>query len=668
LIAWVAWSAFVSAGIGAASAAALKIPAEHPRIFFTKADVAKFREQSRGVYAPQPGNSARNVIRENGFAYLIGGDRAAANTAIAAAIALSTPEVSKSPQGSHDNFEDLLDIAICYDWCRPVLGTAAETLRRPLIDAMEKYDYLQKMFRGAGHNMSTENSLAPLAAGLALHGEHPNAEKWMLEARRVVVDECMSGYQDKLCPDGDDFEGTQYHGARYQGEAIWCWLWFKGTGENLFTAQHPQLINAVSWWIYMLEPFLDEDRPFHLSQGDTTHRGISARKITSAAALALAAGDPYAGWYASLGRLKGWEAIALQPRRRTAPAHGLPLYRFFRRNMAIIRSGWDISADSRDTQFTFTCRDYMQGWHCHQDVNHFTISRRGELAIDSGVYAGNSDHARNYERATIAHNSMLVYDPAEPLPPDVTARDGGQVFRNDRQFVERTGAKLVAWQTYDRSDFRAFGVGRGYYYMCGDGTNAYNYRDFRKVENFTREIVYVGQVDPPIVVIFDRVTAAKPSAKKTWIMHTIQEPTLAGSTATVRHRAGQLIVQSLLPRQAVISTVGGPGKEYWVADPGQNYSASRKGGEAGDQGWHGNWRIEISPAAPAATDHFLTVLYPCDPGAAAPVTASIESGTRAGCEVAVGGGRFRILFNTSGATGGTFDGQPFAVSDPQAGR
>lgn len=651
---------------GRAGAPALRIPAERPRIFLTKADAEQLRQELGGVYQPKHDGTPRGIIRENAFAYVISGDKAAAARAIAAAVKLCTPEVALTPQGGHDNFEDLLDISLCYDWCHAELGTAKPILRTPLIDAMEKHDYLRKMDRGPGHNMSTENSLAPLGAGLALYGEHPNAEKWLREARRVVVDQCMSGYLDKLCPDGDDFEGTQYHGARYQGQGIWCWIWLKGTGENLFTQKHPQLVNAVNWWIYMMQPFHEDGRPFHVSQGDTTHREIAARNVTAAAALSVAARDPYAGWYASQGGVSGWEAVVWKLAGSKAPREGLPLYRFFRPNMAIIRSGWNIAEDSRDTLFTFTCRDYMRGWHCHQDVNHFTLSRRGELAIDSGVYAGNSDHARNYQRATIAHNSMLVYDPAEPLPPDVTARDGGQVFRNDSAFIERTGAAAVGWQTYDRADFRTFGVGYGHYYMCGDGTKAYNYRDFRRVENFTREVVYVSQVDPPVIVIFDRVTATKPASRKTWLLHTIREPQIKGANVTVQDREGQMFVQALLPKQAVISKIGGPGKQFFVADPGKNYPASKLGDDGADVGWHGNWRVEISPARAAATDHFLTILYPCDAGAQAPESILIEQPGKAGTRVTAGGRTFEILFNTDGPTGGTIDGARFAVTDPAA--
>jgi heparin/heparan-sulfate lyase len=638
----------------AAPAAALDVPPDHPRIFFTKAEVPQLKAHCGGACHAKADRSPRGIIREHGFAYVISGDAQDASRAVQAAVKLCRPELGKKP---NDDFEDLFDIAICYDWCYPALGPAKDALARTLAHAMEAYRYTKAMDRGPGHNMTTENSLGALAAGLALYGEHPHAAQWLLDARRVVVDQAMSAHLDRLCPDGDDFEGTQYHGARYQGEGIFAWLWLKGTGENLFTREHPHLVHGVNWWIYILEPHL---QGVHLVQGDTNHRGISDRNVTAAACLSLGAGDPYAGWYAAQ-RLSGWQSVALRPHAVRPPGEGLPPYKFFRPGMAVIRSGWQIGPGSSDTLFTFLCRDYMQGWHCHQDVNHFSISRKGELAIDSGVYKGNGEHSRNYNRRTIAHNSILVYDPAEPLPAGVTARDGGQVFHNDSGFLRRTSAAEIGWKTYRRCEFRAFGVGDGYYYMCGDGSKAYNYADFRKVEHFTREVVYVGQVDPPLIVVFDRVVASKPSSKKTWLLHTIQKPQVAGTTVTVREAEGQLTVQALLPNSPVISAVGGPGRQYWVADPGENYSA---GGDADDQGWRGNWRIELMPATPSAGDLFLVVLYPCDPGAAPPAAKLLESQGRAGCEVAVAGKNYKILFNTSGPTGGSFNAAPLAVTDP----
>jgi hypothetical protein len=644
----------LAAGHSGSAAVALEVPREHPRLFFNREDIKRFKRELGGKYRVEPQRENRRIIRENGFAYLLTGDAEAAAKAVEAARKLCRPDLGKAP---NDDFEDLFDIAVCYDWCHPALGSARELLAGTLSRAMEEFHYTTAMDRGPGHNMTTENSLAAVAAGLALQGEHPKAEEWLRAARHVVVDQAMSGHLDKFCPDGGDFEGTQYHGARYQGEGIFAWLWLKGTGENLFTEAHPHLLHGINWWIYLLEPHL---KGVHLAQGDTTHRGVSDRNVTAAACLSLGAKDPYAGWYASQ-RLSGWEAVALKPTVVKPPSEGLPLHQFFRMGMAVIRSGWNIGPDSSDTLFTLLCRDYMQGWHCHQDVNHFTVSRKGELAIDSGVYAGNSPHSQNYNRRTIAHNSMLVYDSEEPLPAGLSARDGGQVFHNDTASLRRTGAVQIGWRTYDSCEFRAFGAGRGYYYMCGDGTRAYNYQDFRKVEQFTREIVYISEIDPPLIVVFDRVVASKPSSKKTWLLHTIQKPACDGSTVTVRDSGGELTVQTLLPKESAISIVGGPGKQYWVADPGRNYDA---GGDPNDQGWHGNWRVEISPRTSAASDLFLNILHPCDPGAKLPSAQLIEADDQVGCDGRVAERSYRILFNTRGPTGGTFNHSPFVLTDP----
>ncbi len=636
----------------AQAAPALNIPKDHPRLFFTRDDLAQFKQRMNG----QPvaaGARGRAAIRGHGFNYAVLGDKASAERAIQAALLLCRPGL-----GSNVNrdFEDVFDIATCYDWCYAALSPEAKAkLAATLAEAMDKHAYTTKMRRGPGHNMTPENALGALTAGLALYGEHPNAEKWIREACQAVLDEAMNGYLDKLCPDGGDFEGTQYHGARYQCEVIFAWILLKGTGINAFTPRYPHLLNGVNWWIYILEPHLNYQ---HLQYGDTNHRGIMARNVLSALGLAAGAHDPYAAWYASKGPIAGWESVVFRPAALKAPSEGLPLYKFFRMGMAVVRSGWNIGPESRDTFFTFLCRDYMLGWHCHQDANHFTLSRRGELAIDSGVYRSNSAHMYDYARRTIAHNSMLIYDPDEPLPKHVRTRDGGQICHHDAQgaWMKETGLTQVAWKTYDTADFKTFGVGDAYYYMCGDATRAYNLKEFKKCELFTREVVYVKEIDPPVLVIFDRVVATKPSSKKTWLLHTHEEPEIRGTTATVREHRGQLMVQSLLPANPQLRVVGGPGKEYWVDDPGINVEASIRG----------RWRLEISPGTRQASDLFLTVLYPCDPGSAAPVSRVIEQRDRTGCEIMIAGKKYEILFNTKGDNGGTFNGQPFATTDPNA--
>jgi heparin/heparan-sulfate lyase len=123
-------------------------------------------------------------------------------------------------------------------------------------------------------------------------------------------------------------------------------------------------------------------------------------------------------------------------------------------------------------------------------------------------------------------------------------------------------------------------------------------------------------------------------------MHTLEEPRLVGSRATVErteHGArGQLNLDVLWPAadNADVSKVGGPGKEYWVF--GKNYAndvpASRR--EKGSLET-GDWRIEVSPKQAAAEDLFFTVMQTTDRTALKrlPVTR-IEAGERVGCVIA----------------------------------
>ena len=111
-----------------------------------------------------------------------------------------------------------------------------------------------------------------------------------------------------------------------------------------------------------------------------------------------------------------------------------------------MRNGW--KADS--TWIEFDCGPYLAK-HQHLDQNQFTIYHNGYLAIDSGAdYTDTeSPHYLNYYRRTVAHNSVLVYDPAEKFfwSDNVVpaANDGGQRMDSSRYWNtirnrERLGA------------------------------------------------------------------------------------------------------------------------------------------------------------------------------------------------------------------------------------
>jgi hypothetical protein len=70
---------------------------------------------------------------------------------------------------------------------------------------------------------------------------------------------------------------------------------------------------------------------------------------------------------------------------------------------------------------------------------------------------------------------------------------------------------------------------------------------------------------------------------------------------------GTLSVRTLLPAEHELTVVGGPGYEFFNLFDKRNYPVAAPGrlGEAREAG---NWRIEVSPKRPAASDTFLHVL------------------------------------------------------------
>ncbi|MPN26388.1 Heparin and heparin-sulfate lyase [bioreactor metagenome] len=116
---------------------------------------------------------------------------------------------------------------------------------------------------------------------------------------------------------------------------------------------------------------------------------------------------------------------------------------------------------------------------------------------------------------------------------------------------------------------------------------------------------------PAVLIVFDKVVSAKPDFKKFWLLHSIEEPQIAGNKVTIRRTkngdTGMLVNTVLLPEinNADIVPVGGPGKEFWVF--GTNYpNEPRPGDDEANE--RGAWRVEISPKKAATEDYYLNVM------------------------------------------------------------
>ena len=355
-----------------------------------------------------------------------------------------------------------------------------------------------------------------------------------------------------------------------------------------------------------------------------------------------------------------WNDPGVSPRNPAlALPEELPLHRYFPGvDQVVFRNGWGSGA----TRIEFDCGPYLAK-HQHLDRNHFTIYHRGHLAIDSGAdYTDTeSPHYLNYYRRTVAHNSVLIFDPSEHFFWSENlmeaANDGGQ--RMDSSRFWNTIRSLEDWdKTRDVWDIGQLRIvdnldgtidQDGYHYALGDATRAYSPN---KLRCFTRQLLYLPAID--VLLVFDRVVSTNPGFRKTWLLHGVNMPWVAG-TATLssngeetfgnagqfrlQEGGGEILVHTLLPVEHLTSRRGGQGHEFWTPGDakGGAWGSGRdwplelaEGGPLPDDPaeramwvtfWGndikrikpsnrvnvvpGSWRVEVTPAHPQLEDHFL---------------------------------------------------------------
>lgn len=292
------------------------------------------------------------------------------------------------------------------------------------------------------------------------------------------------------------------------------------------------------------------------------------------------------------------------------------------------RSSWDDDT----TYFFFKCGDRYTA-HQHLDVGHFLIYKYKELAGDGGHYDSfGTEHDVNYHLRTIAHSTMLIYDPSEAWSRiragNISGNDGGQTH----DWPHHNGAvtDLAQWKSgqelYDIADIVAFEDKGDYLYVAGDCTRAYSPD---KIEHFTRQIIFIR---PGTFVIFDRVKSKNPDFKKTWLLQAMKSPTEIDSNLVITNGQGRLFIQTLLPVNPHKEIV--TGSDLYTYG-GRDYSPQRDTGPAPE------CRIEISPSEAASVDYFLNVLTTTDADTDSVEQASMKMTER---EIAIVIGDAEITF------------------------
>ena len=187
-----------------------------------------------------------------------------------------------------------------------------------------------------------------------------------------------------------------------------------------------------------------------------------------------------------------------------------------------------------------------------------------------------------------------IHMPDEPFPNYWgLAYDGPEGVINYGGMNKTTGGKCIAFETNDH-----------YTYVAGDVTTCYLPE---KCGLALRQYVFVY---PDYFVICDRVTSTNAGYKKDWLLHSQNEPLVEGKQFRVDHEEGRLFCRTMYPENAVLTKIGGPGKEFWAA--GKNWELAPEVAERAKKrhngGLFGNWRIEVSPGAQRKEDVFLHLI------------------------------------------------------------
>jgi hypothetical protein len=642
------------------------IPKSHPRLFGGQEQILQLARSRPAIWATvlkvaESGNPPAGLkARTRGFASIVTGEPRFARAAIAEALKI----VASGLSTEHVEFEQRMwPVAETFDSCFAWL-TAEE--RTTFID------YLNRMFDANNvpgvdsfvtpfHNSFLRRLLCFGLTAYATYPENPRATEILEHVKKVE-------WGEKLLPALREYGagGGWWEGRGYDTYSHFQFLTFADVarrveGFDLFAQLSDYFESKCSHEMFANYPgFHPEARARRASisgDGKDAYGGFCEMTRAVRYILAETFRDKPTGQY-----LATYNEATPQA---TIPDYAVldllykplspitrPLSEFKTTHFeagpgtVFMRSSWDEDA----VWGRFQCGDHF-AWHQHYDQNSFDLFHGAPLATNGGSYGS---HDTNYYIRSVAHNTVLVHQPGEKWTQmrngrDADSNDGGQfpkwgavhscpsveAFRSQRQKWE-TG-KILACGT----------LGSAGTYVCGDATAAYSPA---KLHRFVRHFFFLR---PHTFVILD-VVQAKAGLRTTWVLNTVNEPSVKGDTAVVRvgppeGSPGQLQVQCVLPESAELRTVGGyrvDGKTY---PPGNSDPRT------------GRWRLEMDSSAANGNNTFLFVLSTTPQ---APAVRLERDGPLTGVEIE----GTKILFRTDGSPGGRVGTRPLPTTSRASSR
>lgn len=633
-------------------------PSVHPRLYLRSSDIPELRERLKNPEiqktiakikklavdrtpeeeAKAPDRSGFRYYAENrgvtsrvqleAMDYLLNKKKSVARKAIVAMLdTLRNTNYGKKGDLSRASGQMLMCGAMVYDWCYDQMKDSekkayiAEFVR---ISKTMECGYPPKNTEPiAGHSSEWMVMRDMLSAAIAIYDEFPemynNVMTMMCRDYIPVRNYVYAGH--------NYHQGTSYANVRFSNDLFSLWILDRmGAGAVYDPAQQ-----------FVMYDFLYRRRPdgMVLPAGDV-NPGIGGSYGLPAMLAYSYYKDPYLAYeYKRNTKIDNhclifdvlWRDYTIEPK----SPETLPLTKYSGTpyGWMIARTGWDKNSVIAEMKIN----EHFVGNHQHMDGGAFQIYYKGPLAIDAGAYHGtsggyNSAHNKNFFKRTVAHNSLLVFDPNEKFASwnyggmdktEFADNDGGQRMPGDRWETCRSFADLLS-DEYTTGQVLAHGIGGDYMapeysYLSGDITKAYS----DKVKEVKRSFVFLNlksEKVPAAMVVFDKVVSKNPEFKKHWLLHSIEEPKVSENGIVIKRTkdgdSGMLSNTVLLPAKENLDmqVIGGKGKEFWVN--GTNYANAPQAGRPDPRNERGEWRVEVSPSAPANEDYFLNVMQVAD--------------------------------------------------------
>lgn len=649
-------------------------PPEHPRVMFRSSDIATIKadmEKSQNVFAAsefrrlvttdinkgvlKEGNGKENysdavlaAIEARAFDYAINGNEQAGREAVEAIKNyLDTIDFGDTVSVLYRKQGYCIFIAgEVYDWCYPLLTADDKKTIVALCQVMASNMEIgwPPVKQGAisGHGSELQLTRDLLSIAIAAYDEYP-------DMYQMIAGRILSEYVEPREFYGQS--GTWHQGVSYNFLRLSSGIWF----NYLFKVLCGSDVLSFDQSKVMYHSYLYMHRPDGqlLREGDTMESKGKGVYWTEGffgvynGASKMTGGDPYLkrelmrmypDWkFASTG---GYESVSatmflitndpdLEPR----SLEELPKTAYFGSPYGgmVARTGWSDGYNSPDVIAFMKIGEVYGANHNHLDSGNFQIYYKGILASESGSYIG---YGQEYDwaqhKATIAHNSLLIYDPDEVMVKAGNPNRGGQRGPSGEYNTLESwtnGTFDTKFGTVLAHEFGPDPITPAYSYIKGDITNAYS----DKVSEVLRSMLFIptdNEDYPAVFLTMDKVTASNKDFDKYWIMHSQQEPEINGNVSIIKRDTegynGMLVNQTLYPTNATVTAVGGAGHEnefngVAIPDP------SRFGKTSCEE--ISTWRIDVRPSVKTETDYFLNAMYVGDADADLPLVEAqlIES-------------------------------------------